>query len=269
MTIQVYIVIALTFVISMIGTLAYSVRVVGIKTGRIAIAFSVFNVFALISRTANSFQAPLLAKSVESSIRSGQSDGLILVFRCILLSATAATIFGAFLLPTFIRVFSKAVESFSFHRSIPRLLIHGFSKSGIEQFKSSMTIPRKENFSQFTNLRRIPKKIVVLNILATSISSAGVLAALYAGALIPDFRSTCITLSSVINGISTIIIFIFVDPYISMLTDDVIRGKCSEQYFHRIIIYIVTGLILGTVFSQILLLPAAKLIAFVAQLIPG
>ena len=267
MTIQVYIVIALTFIIYIIGTLAYSIRVVGIKTGRIAIAFSVFNVFALISRTANSFQAPLLAKTVENSINGDQASSLIIAFRSVLLSATAATIFGALLMPTFIRVFSKAVQSFSFHRSIPKLLFHGFSKSGIEQFKSSITIPKRSNFTQLTDLRRIPKKIVVLNILATSISSVGVLAALYAGTLMPDLRSTCNTLSSVINGASTIILFIFIDPYISMLTDDVIRGKCPEQYFHRIIIYIVTGLILGTMLAQVMLLPAAKLIVFVAKLI--
>ncbi len=266
MTIQVYIVIALTFIISIISTLAYSIRVVGIKTGRIAIAFSVFNIFALISRTANTFQAPLLTKTVESSIKSGHTDGLIIVFRCILLASTAAAIFGAFLMPTFIRVFSKAVESFSFHRSIPRLLFHGFSKAGIEQFKSSITIPKRSSFSQLTDLRRIPKKIVVLNIVATSISSVGVLAAIYAGTLVPDFRSTCTTLSSVINGVSTILLFIFIDPYISMLTDDVIRGKCPEQYFNRIIAYIVAGLILGTMLAQLLLLPAAGLIAFVVKL---
>ncbi|EKN40462.1 sugar ABC transporter permease, partial [Clostridium botulinum CFSAN001627] len=62
MSTQIMIVLILTFVIYVISTLAYSVRIVGVRTGRIAISFAVFNVFALLSRTANTIQAPLLAK---------------------------------------------------------------------------------------------------------------------------------------------------------------------------------------------------------------
>ncbi|OLN28097.1 hypothetical protein DSOL_4241 [Desulfosporosinus metallidurans] len=65
MTTQVIIVLILTVIISIISTLAYSVRIVGVRTGRIAVSFAVFNIFALISRTANSVQAPLLAKTIE------------------------------------------------------------------------------------------------------------------------------------------------------------------------------------------------------------
>ncbi len=50
-----------------------------IRTGRIAISFAVFNVFALLSRTANTIQAPLLAKTIENSINLGNSEGLLYV----------------------------------------------------------------------------------------------------------------------------------------------------------------------------------------------
>ena len=40
MTTQVVIVLILTFVINLITTLSYSVRIVGIRTGRIAISFA-------------------------------------------------------------------------------------------------------------------------------------------------------------------------------------------------------------------------------------
>ncbi len=268
MPIQVILVIILTLIINIIGTLAYSVRVVGVKTGRIAIAFSVFNIFALISRTASTFQAPLLAKNVENSINTGQTESLLSVFRLVLLSATAASLIGAFLMPTFIHLFSKAVVSFSYRRSIPRLLIHSFSKAGIEQFKNSITIPKKSNFSELANFKKVPKRIVLLNVIAISISSVGSLASLYAGTLMPSLRSTCSTLSSVINGTSSILLFIFIDPYISMLTDDVLQGKCPEKHFTRTIIYIVAGLTVGTVLAQALLVPAAELIVFIARLLP-
>ena len=48
MSTQVIIVLILTVIISIISTLAYSVRIVAVRTGRIAVAFAVFNIFALI-----------------------------------------------------------------------------------------------------------------------------------------------------------------------------------------------------------------------------
>jgi hypothetical protein len=49
---QIILVLILTFFITIIGTIAYSVRIVGIRTGRIAVSFALFNIFVLISRTA-------------------------------------------------------------------------------------------------------------------------------------------------------------------------------------------------------------------------
>lgn len=267
MAIQVIIVLILTVIISIISTLAYSVRIVGVRTGRIAVSFAVFNIFALISRTANSIQAPLLAKTIESTIKTGNPQSLLYVFRWILFSTTLATIIGAALMPTFIKIFGKAVESFSINRSIPKLLIHGFSKSGIEQFKSSVTKPRKQNLTQLKSLKMMPKKIILLNGLAFSISTVGVLASLYAGCLNPELRTTCSTLASVITGLSTILMVIFIDPFISMQTDDVIKGKCTQLQFDRCITFIVGGLIVGTVVAQLLLIPSAKIISFTAKLI--
>ncbi len=267
MSTQIIIVLILTFIIYIISTLAYSVRIVGVRTGRIAISFAVFNIFALISRTANSIQAPLLAKTIESTIKTGNPQSLLFIFRWILFSTTLATIIGALLLPTFIKVFGKAVETFSIYRSIPKLLLHGFSKSGIEQFKNSVTKPKKENLTQLKSLKMIPKKIILLNTIAFAISTVGILASLYAGCLNPDLRTTCSTLASVVNGLSTILMFIFIDPFISMLTDDVIKGECTELQFNRCIIFIVGGLIVGTMLAQLLLVPAAEVISFIAKLI--
>jgi hypothetical protein len=58
---------ALTFVIHLIGTLAYAVRIAGVRTGRIAVSFALFNILVLVSRTSNSFQGPFLAKRTSRS----------------------------------------------------------------------------------------------------------------------------------------------------------------------------------------------------------
>ena len=267
MTTQVIIVLILTVIISIISTLAYSVKIVGVRTGRIAVSFAVFNIFALISRTANTVQAPLLAKTIEETIKAGDPQSLLSTFRWILFSTTIATIIGAALMPTFIKVFEKLVESFSINRSISKLLLHSFSKAGIEQFKNSVTKPRKENLAQFKSFKMIPKKIVLINTLAFSILTVGVLASLYAGCLNPELRTTCSTLSAVITGMAAILMVVFIDPYISILTDDVLKGECSQLQFDRCIIFIVGGLIVGTILAQFLLVPAAHVISFIAKLI--
>lgn len=268
MSIPVIVVLILTVIISIISTLAYAVRIVGVRTGRIAVSFAVFNIFALISRTANTVQAPLLAKRIEETIKAGDPQSLLSTFRWILLATTIATIIGAALMPTFIKVFEKLVESFSVNRSISKLLLHSFSKSGIEQFKCSVTKPRKENLAQFKSFKMIPKKIVLINTLAFSILTVGVLASLYAGCLNPELRTTCSTLSAVITGMAAILMVIFVDPYISILTDDVLKGECSQLQFDRCIIFIVGGLIVGTILAQFLLVPSAQVISFIAKIIP-
>jgi len=109
----------------------------------------------------------------------------------------------------------------------------------------------------------MPKKIILLNTLAFSALTVGSLASLYAGCLNPVLRATCSNLS----GMSTLLMVIFVDPYLSMLTDDVIKGECTEFQFNRCIIFIVGELIVGTILAQFLLFPAAEVISFIAKLI--
>lgn len=266
MTTQIIIVFALTFIIHLISTLSYSVRIVGIRTKRITISFALFNIMVLISRTANGFQAPLLASQVEKNIKQGL-EGNLFDFRFILFAAVIATIFGGLLIPTFQRIFTKSVHQFSIHKSIPKLLIHGFSKSGIIQFQESIKIPNKKNVRELIQFKNIPKRIFFMNIIAVAIITVGVLASLYAGYLNPDLRTTASTLTSVINGLATILMFIFIDPYLSGLTDDVIMGKCSEIVFRKFIIWMVVARLIGTLVAQVIFIPAAEIIAAVASMI--
>lgn len=263
MTPQIIIVLILTFVINIITTLSYSVRIVGIRTGRVAISFALFNILVLISRTANGFQAPLLAKTVENDIRIGVYDNAG-IFRLIIFSCSIATIIGAFLIPTFQRVLSKAVVNFSIHKSMSKLIFHGFSKSGILYFKDNLAMPSKGNISQIKLDNEFPWRIFVLNIFAVAILTIGVLSAVYASYLNPEFRTTASNLSAFINGLATILMFVFIDPHLSAMTDDVTLGKCSETIFRKYIVYMTVARLIGTIFAQILFLPGAKLLAWTA-----
>ncbi|HET6225889.1 MAG TPA: lipid II flippase Amj family protein [Bacteroidia bacterium] len=266
MTTQLIIVIILTFIINLITTLSYAVRIVGIRTRRIAISFSLFNILVLISRTANGFQAPLLAKTVENDIKAGIFSNEY-PFRLIIFSCTVATFFGAALIPTFQRILSKAVINFSIHKSISKLIVHGFSKTGILYFKDNLTIPTKVNITQLKSEKAFPWKIFILNIFAVAILTIGVLSAVYASYLNPEYRTTASNLSAFINGLATIIMFIVIDPHLSAMTDDVMLGKCSEKTFRKYIVYMTIARLIGTIIAQILFIPASELLSWIATII--
>ncbi|PZR24148.1 MAG: DUF2837 domain-containing protein [Citrobacter freundii] len=263
MTSQVMIVLMLTFVINLITTLSYAVRIVGIRTGRIAISFALFNILVVVSRTANGFQAPLLAKTVENDIANGVYNNTE-AFRYVILSCTLATICGALLIPTFQRVLSRAVIGFSEHKSIPKLIYHGFSKTGILCFRDNLTLPSSQNLSQLSEEKQFPWRIFLLNVVAVAILTIGVLSAVYAAYINPQYRTTASNLSAFINGFATILMFAFIDPHLSAMTDDVVLGKCSEATFRKYIVYMTLARLAGTLLAQALFIPGANLIAELA-----
>jgi hypothetical protein len=263
MSIQIISVCILNFVISLIGTLAYSVRLVGVRTGKIAVTFALFNILMLVSRLAVTFQAPILTKYVESN--PGSSD-VLTIFNLIIIVSGVATVIGAILIPTFQRILYKGVKSFSIDRSVSKLILHSFSKSGIRYMKDCISVPSKENVSQLTH-KKLPKKIIVYNLITVAVLTVGALAPIYAGNLEPELRATCITLSSIVNGIATILMTVLIDPQLSIMTDDVIDGKCSEEEFRLCVVGMVGSKTIGTFASLLLLLPTSYLIVYEAKII--
>ena len=90
-------------------------------------------------------------------------------------------------------------------------------------------------------------------------------AALYAGYLNPELRVTSSSLSSIVNGVATILMFVIIDPQLSVMTDDVVEGRLDEPSFRRTIVWLVGSRFAGTLLAQVLLIPAANLIVFVAE----
>src|SRR5262245_31571213 len=170
---QLLIICVLTFVIHLIGTLAYSVRIAGVRTRRIAVSFALFNILVLVSRTSNSFQGPFLAKRVEENLIHPVAHSLLSDFRWLLFSATLATVAGAFLIPTFQRIFSRAVQDFQVHRSIPRLLLHILSRGGLAHIRDSVSVPVSANVTALRTGRSISTGTIALNIVAVSLWTVG------------------------------------------------------------------------------------------------
>ena len=255
----------LTFIIHLMGTLAYSVRIAGVRTRRIAVSFALFNILVLVSRTSNSFQGPFLAKRVEANLSYSATHSLLSDFRWLMFSATLATLVGAFLIPTCQRIFSVAVRDFQVHRSLPRLLLHVWYPNGLSALRKSLRVPAAGNVTAFRAGHGLTAGTIALNIMAVALWTVGVFAALYAGYLNPDLRGTASTLSPLVNGGATILMFVIIDPQLSVMTDDVMEGRLEEPRFRRAIVWLVGSRCAGTLLAQVLLLPAASLIVFVAQ----
>jgi hypothetical protein len=254
----------LTFVIHLIGTLAYAARIAGVRTGHIATALTLFNLLILVSRTSNSFQAPFLAKRIETTL-SASASPLLSDFQWILGSAALATVFGALLVPTAQRAFSRAVAILQTHRSLFRLVAHGIHPRRLLMARRYVVIPAIANFRCLSTRGGLSWSFLSLNAFAVALWTVGVFAALYAGVLEPAFRVTCSNLSSIINGVATIVMFLLLDPQLSLLTDDVAHRRVGQGTFRAAVASLVGARLAGVILAQFLLLPCALLIAYVAR----
>ena len=260
-----FVVCALTFVIHLIGALAYSARIAGSRTGRLALTAALFNILALVSRTANALQAPLVAKRIEENIATVTAAEATADFRWILAAASVATLVGALLIPTFQRLFGRYLDAFSEHRSAPRLFLRLFSPETIVDLREAATLPRWRNVVAAGRHPEIPWTLILLNVGAQALWTVGVLASLYAAYLRPDLRVTSSQLAAVINGVATVLMIVFIDPKVSIIADDVAQGLVSEGYFRRSIVWLAGSRLAGTLLAQVILVPSAYCVAMLAD----
>lgn len=255
----------LTFVIHLVGTLAYAVRIAGTRTRRIALSLSLFNVLILVSRTSNAFQAPLLGKRVEENLATGMTAGGAADFRVLLVFASLATLAGGLLIPTFQRLLSAAVEALGDGRPLLAVLRRAISPAALAHVREAAVLPTWSNV-KFASVRsHLPWSVVFLNMVAMAVWSVGVFAALYAGYLRPDLRVTASQMSGVVNGVATILMFALIDPYLSLMTDDVAAGKVDDAYFRRSVVWLTGSRFAGTVLAQAILVPGALWIVAIAE----
>nr|WP_283054474.1 DUF2837 family protein [Thetidibacter halocola] len=254
----------MTFVIHLIGTLAYAFRIAGVRTGHIALAFSLFNSLVLISRLSNAFQGSLLAKRVELAISEATTQALRHDFTLILLSASAATLLGGLLLPSFQRMATLAVAHFHRRRSMARLMLRTLSPAGAAAVLRSAALPGYATLRGAFRVADLPMIVIGLNFAASALWTVGVLSSIYAGILTPELRVTAASLSALVNGAATIVMFVMIDPYVAAVTDDAAAGRTSDGRLRRLIFWLVAGRLAGTLAAQALLVPGAMVIAWVA-----
>jgi hypothetical protein len=161
-------------------------------------------------------------------------------------------------------VFAAAITSFQANRSTTRLILASITPSGLATLKDSIAIPSGGTLKSLKAPRGVSWAVLVANALAQGLLAVGVLAALYAGYLVPEFRVTASQMTAIINGFATILLFALIDPQISALTDDVVDGSVSVATFRRAMIWVSLSRLAGTLLAQVMLVPAAVVIAWAA-----
>lgn len=262
-----FIVCFFTFVIHLSESIAYSMRLAGVRTRQIAIALSFVMTTLFISRLSNMFQAPLLAVMVDKTILIGTQAAfshLIFNFRIVIFSAFLGSMMGAFLTPTIVFLFQKAILRFLHRGSVPLLAIQIFHPRNFMEIIRAFRVPTLESFKHIS-LKNIPKTFLILNILVTSIYTIGVLCSLLAGLYLPQYRSTAIQLSGLVNGIATIFLTLIVDPSGARITDQAAHGLRPENDVRSVVFFLLLGRIFGIlILSQILFMPFSLYIGYVA-----
>lgn len=260
-----------TFLINITESLAYSMRYAGLKTRQIAIAMSFVTSTLLVSRLSNMFQAPLLGKMVDETIRLGTPGSLEVlenIFRLIVLAGFLGVLVAAFLTPTFVKLYQLAIGHFLRVGSLPRLIFTTLtSTKQLAKVFRCFTMPRL-SMLRGVSLKNLPKRFLILNGLVASIYSIGVLASLLAGAYLPDLRATAIQLSGIVNGLATILFTLMVDPAGARITDQAVHGNRSASDVKSVVVFLLLSRMIGLlVIAQIILTPATRYIMSITRLI--
>lgn len=262
---QVLFVSLFTFIIHLSETLTYSLRLAGVRLGKLAVALSLTGIILLISRTANMIQAPLTGKIIDFAKNHVDYD-LLGHLRIIIGASTMGTIVALLLFPTAVVLSSRVIAHLEVSGSIPQMIRSSVS---IQKISNARHHLRKPKLSMLSRLRigGIPKRLVILNCVVTAIYTIGVLAALLASTFTTEYAMAASQSSGLINGMATILLTILIDPQVGLITDKVLRGEQEITALNKIFGLLMISRLMGTLLAQILLVPAAHWINWMESIL--
>ncbi|MDX8365725.1 lipid II flippase family protein [Cytobacillus sp. IB215665] len=257
------IIIFFTIVIHSVETLSYSIRLGGVRLRKLAVSLSLTGVVLLVARTSNMFHVVLLGGIIDQA-KVNTSIDIIPILRLVLLSATIGTFIAILLFPTMTRLSVKIIKRFEIEGSVIRL----FSTTNIQKLKHTDKYVKYPRFQMLHRLRigGIPKRILLTNMIVTAIYTSGVLASLYASLLNDETSTASLMTTGVINGFATILLTIFLDPQVALLTEKSMlhpkgADKMAETYG-----WLMISRLFGTILAQLFLIPSAYMIVWITKL---
>ncbi len=264
----------LTLATQAVGIGAYAARYAGVTTGRIATAISLFSLLVVASRLATLFTAPALgaladhtANAAADAHLASVSPGAFALFdaqmRVIIAGGSVGILVGGLLIPMFYMMFVRGIAAFERLGSVPHALTRLFDPRVIGQLLRELR-PRPFSLAQFP-LSAVPRKLLIANTVVFAVYSVGVPASFYASVIDLHSRTTATGLSGLVNGVGTIAFSLFIDPTTAMIVDQTVRDERPRQDVAAMIFWLIVTAFIGTLFSQLVLFPAAEYIAWFAD----
>lgn len=257
----------INFFVNWLNATTGAMRIAAVKTRRVATALSLYNFFQMTVRLMALFYVPLMGFVVDRAVHAGDIGMLLWQIRFVLLASTLGSILGALSIPTFVRIYMRGIEAVERrHGNLFKLLIDMFAPRRLGLLVKSYTPPNLEK-AKGSTLQGIPGNFLVANVFMTAIWGIGVLAALFASAIVPEYARTATLLSGIINGLATILFSLLVDPSAAVIVDQTVHGIRPESQVKSMVVYMTGGTILGTLLGQVFLYHAALIIAWVTTLV--
>jgi hypothetical protein len=267
---------AITFVVQGVNIGAYAARLAGVQTRRIATSISLFNLFVTFGRTANLFSVVFIAPLSDAAGNAVQrlqthpeafhlwQHTIEWQLRLMVFAGTLGMAALTIFMPMFTYLFRRGVASFENRGSVPHALAQLLKPKNLLDVLKSQRLPSLAELRSF-DWRRVPMRLLVFNVVVTGVYAIGVQAAFFASVLDPNVARTATALSGVVNGIGTIAFTLFVDPTSSIITDEAIHGTRTVHDVRTMVFYLCLTAILGALLSQLIFVPAAVVIEYVAR----
>lgn len=268
-------VVLLNALVTLLASTTVASRVSAVLTRRVATALAVYNLFFLVTRLAQQVYAPFVASMSDRVSRQALPVSTLLPsFRWILWGATVGAALGFLLLPTFVEIYNKTVRALDRLGSFPRLFLALMRPSAWLAIFRCLRPPTLFGVRP-SDLGLIPAGFIWGNLVVISVYTIGVMAAIHAGAelraspLAEDHQVALAAtlLSSVVNGIATIMLSVVVDPTSALITDQCVKEERPVRHIYVMAVFLLVSMVVGTLLSQVLFVPASTVIREGARLL--
>lgn len=260
-------VVMLNVFVTLLASTTVASRVSAVVTKRVATALAVYNLFFLATRLATQIYAPFVASLADNVRRQHLPvESLLPSFRWIVAGASIGSAAAFLLLPTFVEIYNAAIGALERLGSIPRLFGALLTPRAWFAVLRCLRPPSLVGV-RLADLNQIPRAFVYGNLFVVSVYTIGLMAAIYAGACLSagsaeeqELARAATLLSSVVNGVATIMVSVIVDPTSAFITDQCVKGDRPERHIYIMAVFLLASTLAGTVLSQAFFLPATSVI---------
>ncbi|MEW6278771.1 MAG: DUF2837 family protein [Candidatus Eremiobacterota bacterium] len=211
-------VMVLSGVVSMLTTLNVAARPAAVSSRQVATAFTISQLFFMITRFANLFYLPLMAHFVDNAVRTGNTADLYGQVQWVIAGAGVGALFSWILLPTFVELYRRGIRSLRYRQSMLSVLLRLATLTGWRAALGALR-PAGNLGTRLLRLEGVPAGFLWINVLATAIWTVGALCAVYVSGLSPRYEATALLLSGLVNSVAAIAFSLFVDPQAALITD--------------------------------------------------